>query len=171
MDGGTFGVETTPNNDHGHATTLPIGVPYQACIQTGSDIDWYQFTVPSTGQGGYVIAAITDVPAAAEMIDQLYSASTNGLIHTTQANNPGTNVYTWFAAASGASSATATAMRCRTNTGLLQTPCRTASPKAFKVATRLRRSLAAGRSSGRRMRRARSAITSRSMAGLPEHIA
>ncbi len=101
-DGGYYGPEAVPNNDRDHATVLSIGVGYAACIQTPTDVDWYTVTVPSTGQGGYLTIGLTAVAQTASLRTDLYSASTNGLIHTNDGSNAGASVYTWLAAAAGA---------------------------------------------------------------------
>ena len=101
-DGGFYGPESVSNNDRDHATMLSVGVGYAACIQTPTDVDWYTVTVPSTGQGGYLTIGLTAVAQTASLRTDLYSASTNGLIHTNDGSNAGSNVYTWVAAAAGA---------------------------------------------------------------------
>jgi hypothetical protein len=102
-DAGYYGPESVPNNDREHATMLTVGVGYGACIQTPTDVDWYTVTVPSTGQGGYLTIGVTAVAQSATLRTDLYSASTNGLIHTTYGSNAGASLYTWVAAAAGAS--------------------------------------------------------------------
>ena len=101
-DAGYYGPESVSNNDREHATMLSVGVGYAACIQTPTDVDWYTVTAPSTGQGGYLTIAVTAVAQTATLRTDLYSASTNGLIHTTYGSNAGSSLYTWLAAAAGA---------------------------------------------------------------------
>jgi Bacterial pre-peptidase C-terminal domain len=101
-DAGYYGPELVSNNDREHATMLSVGVGYGACIQTPTDVDWYTVTVPSTGQGGYLTIGVTAVAQTASLRTDLYSASTNGLIHTTVASNAGASLYTWVAAAPSA---------------------------------------------------------------------
>src|SRR5580692_5114553 len=95
-DAGYYGPESVSNNDREHATMLSIGVGYGACIQTPTDVDWYTVTVPSTGQGGYLTIGVTAVAQSASLRTDLYSASTNGLIHSTIASNAGASLYTWL---------------------------------------------------------------------------
>ncbi len=101
-DAGYYGPESVANNDRDHATMLSVGVGYAACIQTPTDVDWYTVTVPSTGQGGYLTIGVTAVAQTATLRTDLYSASTNGLIHTTYGSNAGSSLYTWVAGAAGA---------------------------------------------------------------------
>jgi Bacterial pre-peptidase C-terminal domain len=101
-DAGGYLPESVPNNDRQHATTLSVAAGYGACIQTGTDVDWYTITTPSIGQGGYLTIAVTAVAQNALLRSDLYSASTNGLIYTTNSPNPGSSIYTWIAAAPGA---------------------------------------------------------------------
>ena len=101
-DAGGYGPESVSNNDREHATMLSVGVGYGACIQTPTDVDWYTVTVPSTGQGGYLTIGLTGVAQTASLRTDLYSASTNGLIHTTYSSNAGSSLYTWVAVAAGA---------------------------------------------------------------------
>ena len=100
-DAGTYGPESTPNNNRGHATSLAVGEQYGACIQTSTDVDWYTFTAPSVGQGGYLTIALTNVDQTTLLKADLYAASTNGLIYTNTAANLGSSVYTWVALAPG----------------------------------------------------------------------
>jgi hypothetical protein len=101
VDGGTYTAESA-NNDRAHATSLSLGVGYGACLQVPSDVDWYTVTVPSSGQGGYLTIALTNVTQTEYLRSDLYSASTNGLIYNDQSPNPGSSVYTWIAVAPGA---------------------------------------------------------------------
>jgi Bacterial pre-peptidase C-terminal domain len=102
VDGGTYNPESVANNDRTHATPLGIGQGYGACLQAATDVDWYTITVPAAGQGGYLTIAVTSVAQTAVLRDDLYSASTNGLIYRTDSPNPGSSVYTWIAAAPSA---------------------------------------------------------------------
>lgn len=100
-DAGTYGPESVANNDRGHATQLAVGEQYGACIQTPTDVDWYTFTAPSVGQGGYLTVALTNVDQTTVLKADLYAASTNGLIYTNTAPNLGSSLYTWIAVTPG----------------------------------------------------------------------
>jgi hypothetical protein len=105
VDGG-FAPEPIPsaspslNDDRDHSTSLPLETSYSACLQTGADVDFYDFTVPAGGQGGFVVVSLSNV--SAQIWATISSAATNATVLDFANPNPGANAYAWFAAAAGA---------------------------------------------------------------------
>ena len=53
-----------PANNHTRETATPyaFGTSVRACLRGSADVNFYQYTVPSTpAKGGYVIVRVTDV--------------------------------------------------------------------------------------------------------------
>jgi hypothetical protein len=100
-DGG-LAPEQVMNDDRDHATPLPLNTSLVACLQTGTDLDYYDFTVPNIGQGGFVTVSLSNVGASTQVWADLSSAATNGTMWTIQNPNAGASAYGWFAAAAGA---------------------------------------------------------------------
>jgi hypothetical protein len=97
------GPEATPNDDRDHATAYALGVATKACLQSGTDIDFYQFTLPSTPvQGGYVKVQLTDVGTAGSLSTTVYAAFDNGEFVSTNNPTSGGSAFLYFAGKAGA---------------------------------------------------------------------
>jgi hypothetical protein len=97
------GVETTPNEDRNSATLYPLGVPVQACLQSATDVDFYQFTAPAApAQGGYVKVQLTDVGTEGSLEAHLFAAHDNGEFESSYNSTSGASVFIYFAAKAGA---------------------------------------------------------------------
>src|SRR5579859_4084996 len=110
MDGGVIngdpcngGTETTPNEDRDHATPYPLNSQYQACLQSDTDVDFYQFTIPTTpAQGGYVKVSITDVGPDGNVSVHAFAAHDNGEFDSASNSTGGGSVFLWFGGKAGA---------------------------------------------------------------------
>ncbi|MET0793391.1 MAG: hypothetical protein ABW061_17855 [Polyangiaceae bacterium] len=102
-----------------HASPYTLGTDKRACLSanqiefggtTINDVDYYRFTTPNDGYGGYVVVRLSDIvmqhvvdnPYAFELKVGLYAGSDQGMLDTF--NNEGTPVTApdfgfWFAAA------------------------------------------------------------------------
>jgi len=96
------GTETTPNEDRDHATPYPLGAVAQACLQSATDVDFYEFTVPSAPAGGYVKIQLTDVGSEGSLDATLYAAHDNGELEGNYNTTSGGSVFFYFAAKPGA---------------------------------------------------------------------
>ena len=91
------------NEDRDHATPYALGVATKACLQSGTDIDFYQFTLPSTPvQGGFVKVQITDVGTTASVSTTAYAAFDNGEFISTNNPTQGGSAFLYFAGKAGA---------------------------------------------------------------------
>jgi hypothetical protein len=96
--------EANPNDDRDHATAYPLGVPMKACLQSSTDVDFYQFTLPSTPvQGGYVKIQLTDVAVTANVEATIFAVHDNGEINAASNGTSGGSVFLYFAGKAGAS--------------------------------------------------------------------
>jgi hypothetical protein len=111
MDGGVVngdpcndgGTETTPNEDRDHATAYTLGSQYQACLQSDNDVDFYQFTIPTTpAQGGYVKVSVTDVGTDGDISVHAFAAHDNGEFDSDKNSTGGGSVFLWFGGKAGA---------------------------------------------------------------------
>jgi hypothetical protein len=98
-----YAPEATPNDDPDHATPLALGAPFQGCIQSVDDVDYYQFTIPSDAQGGFVTISASNLGPQTIIGLVLSSASTNGTIRSIASARVGAGFSFWFVAAAGAS--------------------------------------------------------------------
>jgi hypothetical protein len=97
------GPEATPNDDRDHATPYALGVATKACLQSGTDIDFYQFTLPSTPvQGGYIKVQITDVGTTGSVSTTVYAAFDNGEFVSARNSTQGGSAFLYFAGKAGA---------------------------------------------------------------------
>lgn len=110
MDGGVVngdpcngGTETTPNEDRDHATAYMLGSQYLACLQSDTDVDFYQFTIPATpAQGGYVKVSVTDVGMDGNISVHAFAAHDNGEFDSDRNSTGGGSVFLWFGGKAGA---------------------------------------------------------------------
>jgi hypothetical protein len=101
VDGG-FAPESTPNNDPQHATALPLGTPYRGCLQTATDVDYFQFSVPTSSvQGGWLTIVASQVAGGLRVTNALATASDNALIVNQSGLNPGANAAVYAAGKPG----------------------------------------------------------------------
>jgi hypothetical protein len=85
------------NEDRDHATPIPIGSDFQGCLQTQTDIDFYEFTTPDMPlAGGVAVVSLTEVSPAGGVDSTSYAASDNGAIENNYASG-GASVFYWFA--------------------------------------------------------------------------
>ncbi len=101
-DGG-FVPEPIPNDDPNHATPLALGTPYLGCIETQADLDYFQFTVPTSSvQGGWVTVVVSDVAAQLFVENTVLSVADKGGIGDAISPNLGANASLYFAGKPGA---------------------------------------------------------------------
>jgi hypothetical protein len=101
-DGG-FVAESTANDDPNHATPLTLGTPYQGCIETATDLDYFLLTVPSSSvQGGWVTVVVGNVAAQLYVENTVFSVADNGQINDVVSPNAGANASLYFAGKPGA---------------------------------------------------------------------
>jgi hypothetical protein len=97
------GTETTPNEDRNTATPYPLGASAHACLQSITDVDFYEFTVPTTpAQGGYVKVQLTDVGQEGSLEVHAFAAHDNGEFDSNYNPTDGGSVFLYFAAKAGA---------------------------------------------------------------------
>jgi hypothetical protein len=89
------------NEDQSHATPYTVlGADFHACMQSATDIDFYEFTTPaSPAAGGVITVNLIDVGTNGSIDSTAFAASDNSEI---QGNGNGTNggsAYYWFNAA------------------------------------------------------------------------
>jgi hypothetical protein len=97
------GPEANPNDDRDHATPYALGVATKACLQSQSDLDFYEFTLPSTPvQGGFVKIQITDVGTTANIEATVFAAHDNGEFLGTYNVTQGGSAFGYFAGKAGA---------------------------------------------------------------------
>ncbi len=89
------------NDDRDHATPYPtFGVDFQACMQTATDIDFYEFTTPATPAGGGVITvSLINVGPNGNIEALVYVVNDNGQLVDSAAAGGGASAYLWFNAA------------------------------------------------------------------------
>jgi hypothetical protein len=93
----------TPNDDRDHATPYPLGATFKACLQSQTDIDFYEFTLPSTPvQGGFVKIQLTDVGTTATVSFTAYAVHDNGEFLGASNSTAGGSVFGYFAGKAGA---------------------------------------------------------------------
>lgn len=97
------GPEITPNDDRDHATPYALGVATKACLQSQTDVDFYEFTLPSTPvQGGYVKIQVTDVGTTGTVRFTAYAVHDNGEFMSANNATAGGSVFGYFAGKAGA---------------------------------------------------------------------
>jgi hypothetical protein len=111
VDGGGFADQGVPgeagadpcsatdpgNEDRDHATPIPMGSDFVGCLQTTTDVDFYEFTTPDLpAAGGVVVVSLTEV-AGGGVDSAAYAAADNGSIQG-NAGGGGAAVFYWFAA-------------------------------------------------------------------------
>lgn len=90
------------NDDFDHATPIMLGSDFQGCLQTDTDVDFYEFTTPDMpAGGGVVVVSVTGVSGGGGLDSTAYAASDNGTIENNK-NSGTTSFYYWFAAVAGA---------------------------------------------------------------------
>jgi hypothetical protein len=100
-DGG-FAAETVQNNDPNHATPVPLGTAYNGCLQTPTDLDYFQFTVPASSmQGGWLTVVTNNVALSTSLEYTLFAAADNGQILTEGSTSAGANVSLYVAGKPG----------------------------------------------------------------------
>jgi len=88
--------EATANDDRDHATSFVLNSSFDGCLQSDTDVDFYQFTIPAKpAQGGFVVVKITDVGANGSLDAAAYSAADNGVI-LSEYGTDGASVFFWF---------------------------------------------------------------------------
>src|SRR5215471_19333611 len=84
------------NEDRDHATPYPLGAAFPACLQTASDVDFYEFITPATPVGGGVVVVnLTEVGTGGGIDSASFATSDNGEIEG-NFGAQGTSVYYWF---------------------------------------------------------------------------
>jgi hypothetical protein len=97
------GPEANPNDDREHATPYALGVATKACLQSVTDLDFYEFTLPSTPvQGGFVKIQITDVGTAGNIEATVFAVHNNGEFLGIYNGTQGGSVFGYFAGKAGA---------------------------------------------------------------------
>jgi len=94
--------ETSPNDTRETATAYSLGRNYVACLQADDDIDFYEFTIPADGDGGYVIVSMTDVGTTGAMSVEAWAAADNTEFHSTYNTSRGGSLTFFFNAEPGA---------------------------------------------------------------------
>jgi hypothetical protein len=98
------GPEITPNDDRDHATPYPLGAAAKGCLQSGTDVDFYQFTLPTApAQGGFVDIKLTGVGVDGALSLTAYAVHDNNEIEMDGAETLGGSVFIHFAGKAGAS--------------------------------------------------------------------
>jgi hypothetical protein len=101
VDGG-ISAETIINEDQNHATPLTLGTSYLGCIQTQSDLDYFQFTVPTSSvQGGWLTVVVSNVAANMFVKSIVSTAADNGQIASQNSPNLGGNASLYLAGKPG----------------------------------------------------------------------
>lgn len=92
-----------PGNDTRETVTPhALGTAYRACLQTPTDVDRYEITVPATPlDGGVVQISLMDVETTGNVEFTVYVVSDSGQLHSNYNADRGANVYGWFAGAAG----------------------------------------------------------------------
>jgi hypothetical protein len=86
------------NEDRDHATPIVIGSDFQGCVQTQTDVDFYEYTTPDMPlAGGVVTVSLTEVSTSGGVDSTSYATSDNGAIESNYASG-GASVFYWFAA-------------------------------------------------------------------------
>lgn len=86
------------NDDRDHATPYPtLGVDFQACMQTATDVDFYQFTTPAAPAGGGVVTvSLINVGPNGNIEMQVYVVADNGQLVNAAVGGAGVSDYLWF---------------------------------------------------------------------------
>ncbi len=88
------------NNDRDHATSYTLGTLFTGCLQTSSDLDYYEFTTPaSPADGGVISIGITNVGTTGNIDSTVYVTADNGELLSNYATGAGASVFYWFNAA------------------------------------------------------------------------
>jgi hypothetical protein len=97
------GPEANPNDDRDHATPYALGVATKACLQSVTDLDFYEFTLPSTPvQGGFVKIQITEVGTAGNIQATFFAVHDNGEFSSIYNGTVGGSAFGYFAGKAGA---------------------------------------------------------------------
>lgn len=84
------------NEDRDHTTPYPLGAEFRACLQTATDVDFYEFTTPALPVGGGVVVVnLTEVGTGGGVDSASFATSDNGQIEENFAAQ-GTSVFYWF---------------------------------------------------------------------------
>jgi len=89
------------NEDQSHATPYPVlGADFHACMQSATDIDFYEFTTPaSPAAGGVITVNLIDVGPDGDIDSTAFAASDNSEIQDNGNAANGGSTYYWFNAA------------------------------------------------------------------------
>ncbi len=89
------------NEDQSHATPYTVlGAEFQACMQSATDIDFYEFTTPaSPAAGGVITVNLIDVGPNGSIDSTAFAASDNSEIQGNGNASNGGSAYYWFSAA------------------------------------------------------------------------
>jgi len=89
------------NEDQNHATPYPVlGAEFHACMQSATDIDFYEFTTPaSPAAGGVITVNLIDVGPDGDVDSTAFAATDNSEIQGNCNASSGGSAYYWFAAA------------------------------------------------------------------------
>ncbi len=99
------GCSDPPANDQTPATAsaLMVNTSVRACLRSGSDVNYYQYTVPaSPPKGGYVIVKVSDVGLQGTIDMSTQTASDSAELVHGYDTTPGGGVVHYFAAKPGA---------------------------------------------------------------------
>jgi hypothetical protein len=89
------------NNDRDEATPYEFDTDVEACLQSNTDTDWYEFTTPDEpAQGGWLVAGLKDVGTDGGFYLSVFSASDNAQIRQGY-GYMGANGVVWLPAAAG----------------------------------------------------------------------
>lgn len=96
------GVADPGNDTRETVTPYALGTSYRACLQTETDVDRYEITLPATPvDGGVVQISLMDVETTGNMEFTAYVVSDSGVLQSNYSTDRGANVYGWFAGAAG----------------------------------------------------------------------
>ena len=114
------------NEDQSHATPYPVlGADFHACMQSATDIDFYEFTTPaSPAAGGVITVNLIDVGPSGDIDSTAFAAGDNSEIQGNGNASNGGSAYYWFSAAP--------ATKYRVSVQRFY-PAMTANPYTFKV--------------------------------------
>jgi hypothetical protein len=89
------------NEDQSHATPYTVlGADFHACMQSATDIDFYEFTTPaSPAAGGAITVNLIDVGSNGTIDSTAFAASDNSEIQGNGNASNGGSAYYWFNAA------------------------------------------------------------------------
>jgi len=100
------GCADPPADDHTPATStmITLGTALHACLRSGTDVNYYQYTVPtSPPKGGYVIVKVSDVGLQGTVDMSTLPTSDGAELIRAYDTTPGGGVVHFFAAKPGAS--------------------------------------------------------------------